>query len=386
MTVDASAPPPQLPPPPPPSPPPQPAQPAQPQQWEQLCGSFVLRPPPSEPPRAVLHFLGGAFVGAAPHVTYPRLLSLLAESGFVVVATPYELDFDYLKLCDQVLDSFDNAHAALRTEYGALPVVGVGHSCGALLHVLLCSLFVDESQRASPPPVANVLISFNNKRASNAIPLFGSIVSPAASSLLQLEHAPLLAPWLQALASARERLDEVAAPAGSAAPLTRDLAALASQLLPMLDQILPVLRQIDAGQTEFEPAPDHTHSAASQLYRAARTLVLRFDDDGLDESLLLPPLLQRGGDVQLHSLRGTHLTPLAPALPAMPIGGAEEREQLDAAARTLDAVTAAAMREFTDAAELVAAFLCESVPAPAGPSASEEAASEEEEAPRTAIG
>ena len=60
---------------------------------------------------------------------------------------------------------------------------------------------------------------------------------------------------------------------------------------------------------------------------------------------------------------------------------AEEREQLEAAARTLDAVTAAATREFTDAAELVAAFLCESVPAPAGPSAEEAAASEEEEAP-----
>ena len=114
--------------------------------------------------------------------------------------------------------------------------------------------------------------------------------------------------------------------------------------------------------------------------------MLRFDDDGLDESLLLPPLLQRSGDVQLHSLRGTHLTPLAPALPAMLMGGAEEREQLDAAAQTLDSVTAAAVREFTDAAELVVAFLCESVATP-GPSASEEAAPEEEEAkeaPRTA--
>ncbi len=350
--------------------------------WEPLCGSFVLRPPPREPPRAVLHFLGGAFVGAAPHVTYPRLLSLLADSGFIVVATPYELDFDYLKLCDQVLGSFDGAHAALRVEYGELPTVGVGHSCGALLHVLLCSLFVDERQRSSPPPVANVLVSFNNKRASDAIPLFGSIVSPAASSLLQLEHAPLLAPWLQALASARVRLDATAAPAGGAAPLTRDLAALASQLLPMLDQILPVLRQIDAGQTEFEPAPEHTHSAASQLYRAARTLVLRFEDDGLDESLLLPPLLQRSGDVQMHTLRGTHLTPLAPALPAMPMGGAEERAQIDAAARTLDAVTAAAMREFTDSAQLIVAFLCESVAAPDSTGREAAAADEPEEAAR----
>ena len=45
------------------------------------------------------------------------------------------------------------------------PVVGVGHSCGALLHVIICSLFLDERE----PPDANVLLSFNNTRASDAM-------------------------------------------------------------------------------------------------------------------------------------------------------------------------------------------------------------------------
>ena len=39
------------------------------ERWEELNGNFVLRPPPDQPARALIHFLGGAFVGAAPHVT-----------------------------------------------------------------------------------------------------------------------------------------------------------------------------------------------------------------------------------------------------------------------------------------------------------------------------
>ena len=70
--------------------------------WEPICGSYVLRPPPGQQPCAMVHFLGGALVGASPHLTYPRLMSHLATAGFVVIATPYELDFDYLRICDRV--------------------------------------------------------------------------------------------------------------------------------------------------------------------------------------------------------------------------------------------------------------------------------------------
>lgn len=63
-----------------------------------MGGNFLLRPPNGDPPRALLHFLGGAFVGAAPHLTYNYLLSGLAEMGYLVVATPYPLGFDYLSV------------------------------------------------------------------------------------------------------------------------------------------------------------------------------------------------------------------------------------------------------------------------------------------------
>ena len=202
--------------------------------WEEMEGNFLRRPPRGVPVRAVVHFLGGAFVGAAPQVTYRYLLEGLARQGFLVVATPYDLGFDYLEVCDAVLDKFDRAAVKLAVEIGAVPVVrrgrcapmeplkapqglalgaalqapvlspaphprpsrtrrltlapaaclfplsfasalevGMGHSCGALLQVLISSLFPDA------PRAANALLSFNNKQVwqdSSGVP------SPSANS------------------------------------------------------------------------------------------------------------------------------------------------------------------------------------------------------------
>jgi acetyl esterase/lipase len=129
-------------------------------EWEDLGGNFVLRPPNDVPVRAVVHFLGGAFVGAAPHVTYRYLLYGLARQGYLVVTTPYRLGFDYLEVCDSILECFERAAVPLAKQYGALPVVGMGHSCGALLQVYITCLFPDT------PRAANALISFNNKPVS----------------------------------------------------------------------------------------------------------------------------------------------------------------------------------------------------------------------------
>ena len=71
--------------------------------WSDIGPNQVVRPPPTSPaPRALLHFLGGAFVGAAPSITYRYLLEELARAGYVVVCTPYQLSFDYLALCERV--------------------------------------------------------------------------------------------------------------------------------------------------------------------------------------------------------------------------------------------------------------------------------------------
>eukprot|EP00534_Pseudo-nitzschia_fraudulenta_P007967 CAMPEP_0201148640 /NCGR_PEP_ID=MMETSP0851-20130426/10062_1 /ASSEMBLY_ACC=CAM_ASM_000631 /TAXON_ID=183588 /ORGANISM="Pseudo-nitzschia fraudulenta, Strain WWA7" /LENGTH=532 /DNA_ID=CAMNT_0047424843 /DNA_START=343 /DNA_END=1941 /DNA_ORIENTATION=- len=161
--------------------------------WENLHGNWVLRPTfggdlpgiddeldfaaNSQQPRAVIHFLGGALVGKAPHVTYRYLLEKLAAEGFLVVATPFDLSFDHLVTCDDVLTRFEAVAPTLAKQYGALPVVGIGHSCGALLQVLISSLFPDT------PRAANALLSFNNKPVSEAVPFFEEFFAPAFSSL-----------------------------------------------------------------------------------------------------------------------------------------------------------------------------------------------------------
>lgn len=44
----------------------------------------MLRPPHRATPKAIVHFVGGAFVGAAPQLTYRLLLELLASKGLMV--------------------------------------------------------------------------------------------------------------------------------------------------------------------------------------------------------------------------------------------------------------------------------------------------------------
>ena len=62
-------------------------------------------------------------------------------------------------------------------EYGAVPVVGVGHSCGSLLHMLITSLFPDT------PRAANALISYNNRGVGEAVPFFEELVVPLFSDV-----------------------------------------------------------------------------------------------------------------------------------------------------------------------------------------------------------
>lgn len=55
--------------------------------WTEVEGNWILRPLQGAA-TAVVHFLGGAFVGAAPQLTYRLLLESLAARG-VMVSTPF---------------------------------------------------------------------------------------------------------------------------------------------------------------------------------------------------------------------------------------------------------------------------------------------------------
>ena len=55
--------------------------------WMEVEGNWILRPLRG-PATAVVHFLGGAFVGAAPQLTYRLLLESLAARGVMVGTIP----------------------------------------------------------------------------------------------------------------------------------------------------------------------------------------------------------------------------------------------------------------------------------------------------------
>lgn len=336
--------------------------------WEELHGNFLLRPPLEEgAPRALLHFLGGALVGRAPHISYRYLLERLAAKGYLVVATPYDLSFDHLSTCDDVISRFERIAGDLARTYGALPVVGVGHSCGSLLQLMITSLFPDT------PRAANALISFNNKPVSEAVPFFDEFFAPfftyvaARNDTSRASGSDVIRVGLELATAAAQgelpsddlltKASKVLAPPGlysfvnsktntnvvlpgmlrnafatvtgpsTAALSEAGVVPLMTEFLGALQQIPMLIDEVADGARDFLPPPSQVKAAARRSYRARRTLLLQYTEDPLDESDELEELLQAAGqfirmkrpmieiDVQKRKLPGGHAAPLlAPPL------------------------------------------------------------------------
>jgi hypothetical protein len=142
--------------------------------WKEIAGSWVLIP---RNPVGIVHFLGGAFVAAAPHLTYRWLLEQLGEKGYLVIATPFVNSIDHREIAELALLNFERVmerlhdSSILRKAY--LPIYGLGHSMGCKIHLLIGSLLPVER-------AGNILISFNNYAASEAIPLVEQLNSTFA--------------------------------------------------------------------------------------------------------------------------------------------------------------------------------------------------------------
>ncbi|KAE8056030.1 hypothetical protein FH972_012833 [Carpinus fangiana] len=144
-------------------------------EWREVEGAWVLKPRSSKP-KSVVHFVGGIFVGAAPQLTYRLFLERLSEKGVLVIATPYASGFDHFFIADEVQFKFDRCYRFLQETIQDLPTFGIGHSLGSVIHLLIGSRYA--VQRSG-----NVLMAFNNKEASLAIPLFSPVLVPMAQSI-----------------------------------------------------------------------------------------------------------------------------------------------------------------------------------------------------------
>ncbi|KAG0467737.1 hypothetical protein HPP92_019317 [Vanilla planifolia] len=161
--------------------------------YRRLESCLVVPPPAGRQPLAVVKFLGGAFVGAAPELSYSLLIELLSKEGFLIVSVPYGVTFDHSAAAREVYERFHTCFDRLissgvpdsdltGSELDGLPLYSVGHSNGALLQMLVGSYFPDKI------PKANVVISFNNKPASQAVPYFEQVGPVVRQVILLLKH------------------------------------------------------------------------------------------------------------------------------------------------------------------------------------------------------
>ncbi|MBW4618977.1 MAG: DUF1350 family protein [Cyanosarcina radialis HA8281-LM2] len=133
--------------------------------WQEISGNWALIP---QHPKGIIHFLGGAFLGTVPHVTYRLLLEHLGKQGYIAIATPFVNTYDHTAIARSVLRDFESTLEQLRDKAlikrRYLPTYGLGHSMGCKLHLLIGSLYPVER-------AGNMLLCFNNFAARDAVPL-----------------------------------------------------------------------------------------------------------------------------------------------------------------------------------------------------------------------
>ncbi|KAH9657957.1 hypothetical protein KPL70_023290 [Citrus sinensis] len=307
--------------------------------WSEVEGAWVLKPRSSKP-WSVVHFIGGIFVGAAPQLTYRLFLERLSEKGIMVIATPYASGFDYFYIADEVQLKADRCLRFLQETVQDLPTFGIGHSLGSVIHLLIGS-------RYAVPRTGNILMAFNNREASVAIPLFSPVFVPMAQSigplLSQIASSPTVRLGVRIKVT---RIDPVICQypfrnalnfephlglhvlAEQAEMTLKQLENLSppimKQVLPLVEQLPPLYMDLVKGREEFTPKPEETRRLIKSYYGISRNLLIKFKDDSIDETSTLAQVLSSDSaissmlDMSIRMLPGDHGLPLQQALPDVP--------------------------------------------------------------------
>ncbi|KAL3916070.1 MAG: hypothetical protein SGPRY_006975 [Prymnesium sp.] len=353
------------------SPPPPPAI----NRWRQMNGCEVLLPDEGVRCTGLIHFVGGALAGSAPTQAYGPFLEAIGAgggSGIGVVATPVGLSgLDHfgaareamLRWC-AVQQELDQA-LFLRGDPSSsvLPVLGLGHSLGAKLLLLLGS-DPKMCEAMGPPRVANILVAYNNFNAARSIPLFsqaskladaaqrgrlsegvgeaaaysardflsaagtiGATLGAGASSLLrEMSDSVAQGGWESSMGVARE--DPAAEQlrsfvAGGLGESARRFDQLGKEAVRMGERASAASAASGGGaeEADFTPSPADTDALVAASYSVRRNLVIKFTEDDIDQSSELARLLAArftdeatgiGGRLDFKRLGGSHVTPNAP--------------------------------------------------------------------------
>ncbi|XP_076950577.1 uncharacterized protein LOC143623601 [Bidens hawaiensis] len=269
--------------------------------WEEIDGAWVLRPRNTKPV-AVVHFVGGIFVGAAPQLTYRLFLERLSEKGVLVIATPYASGFDHFFIADEVQFKYDRCIRTLHETVKYLPSFGIGHSLGSVIHLLIGSRYA--VQRCG-----NVYMAFNNKPG---VPLFSPVLLPMAQSIGPILSQIASSPTIRLGAEMTlKNLENLSPP-------------IMKQVIPLIEQLPPLYMDLANGREKFSPKPEETRRLIKAYYGISRNLLVKFKDDTIDETPVLAQVLSSESvissvlDMSIRTLPGDHGLPLQQALPDVP--------------------------------------------------------------------
>lgn len=240
----------------------------------------------------LVEFIGGSYLAASPQLSYRRLLETLARRGWRLHAWSYVPGFDHQSQANEAWRAFRQARQALQAVVPAVrPAAGAswddapGAPSGGYRQDR-ANAAASHSRGASPPGTAAA----------------GSVAA-AAVPVLRLGHS--LGCKLHLLAP-----DGGRGCAGLVALAFNNFSA---------ERSVPLLAE--AGQhfgfrSEFSPSPAETLRQVASHYDQPRNLLVRFQQDGLDQSgRLLASLRQRPDDASsLLEWRGDHLTPASAGL------------------------------------------------------------------------
>ncbi|KAM3324776.1 hypothetical protein P3S67_005928 [Capsicum chacoense] len=276
------------------------------QDWDEIEGAWVLKPKTSKP-KLVIHFVGGVFVGAAPQLSYRLFLERLRQKDVLVIATPYASGFDHFYIADEVQFKFDRCLRFLQERVEDLPIFGIGHSLGSVIHLLIGARYAVKRS-------GNVLMAFNNKDASLAVPLFSSVLVPMMQNfgpvLSQIASSPSIRLGAEMTMKQIENLSP----------------AIVKQVFPLVEQLTPLYMDLINGKENFTPRPEETQRLIRSYYGISRNLLIKFKDDTIDETSTLAQVLSSGSaissmlDMSIRTLPGDHALPLQQALPNVPPG------------------------------------------------------------------
>eukprot|EP00892_Ulva_mutabilis_P006911 jgi/Ulvmu1/4592/UM002_0321.1 len=257
---------------------------------------------PTGHPDGIVHFIGGAFVGAAPQTSYKYLINSIAKAGYTVIQTPYPFTFAHEELAMDLLKSYMACVQNMK-EIGLenavpkhVPTHGIGHSNGALMHLLIGSL-------VQAPYTSNVLMSYNNKEVADAIPIPG-FVERARPFLQQGRERGVMLSKEDIRERCKQLLGTNSLPAAA-------LGLSGDDVGPLLSQLSSCLEEIELGATNFKPTPQESRSLIASRYSVPNSLMVRFESDNIDETPEMLDLIQReqGRLIKEAALPGTHVTP-----------------------------------------------------------------------------